>query len=299
MRITNSITTSNFSSGINLQRNKLNVLQEQISTNKRINRPSDSPSEAETVLNLKTSQTEVEQFARNAGTAYQKLVAADDTLNTYENTLNRIQTIVSQGISDTTPQTAKNSLATELESLHQRILGLANTKQDNQYLFGGTRQTEAPFAATTAVPAASPASSQYVQIEPGASPVQVGVTAESFLSDANSNIFDDLTSAISALRGTGDPVADKATLKSTMSRLGIYNDLAASAHANIGVNMNTAETVQSNLLDNAASINNRISSIEDINFAEVALQLKDTQNALEASLQVAAGNRKSLFDYLG
>src|SRR4051812_47687045 len=121
MRITNNITTSNFSSGISTQRNRLNVLQEQITTNKRINRPSDSPAEAEAILNFRTSQTELEQFKNNAGAAYQRLGAADTTLTNYETTLTRIQTIVTQGASDTTNQTAKNSLATELETLRQRV----------------------------------------------------------------------------------------------------------------------------------------------------------------------------------
>jgi flagellar hook-associated protein 3 FlgL len=300
MRITNSITGSTFSAGINLQRNKLNVLQEQISTNKRINRPSDSPGDAETVLNLKTSQTAIEQFKRNAATVYQKLTVADDTLNNYETILNRVQTLVSQGLSDTTTSpTAKNSLATELETLRQSVLNIANTKQDNHYVFGGTRQNEAPFDPSTATPATLPATSQYVQIEPGASPIRAGVTAESFLSDANSTIFTDLTSAIDALRGTGDAVADKATLKNTISRVHIYTDLAANAHAVIGANTNTAETVQDELLTSSTTLGERISSLEDIDFAETALQLKDAQNSLEASLQVAATGRRSLFDYLG
>ena len=178
-------------------------------------------------------------------------------------------------------------------------MNIANTKHDNHYVFGGTRQNEAPFDASTATPATSPAISQYVQIEPGASPIRSGVTAESFLSDANSTIFTDLTSAIDALRGTGDAVADKATLKNTISRLSVYSDLAANAHAVIGANMNTAETVQDALLNSSTTLNDRISSIEDIDFAETAVQLKDAQNSLEASLQIAATSRRSLFDYLG
>ena len=299
MRITNSITTSNFSAGIKSQRNLLATLQEQLTSNKRINRPSDDPSGAETVLNLKTSQTEIAQFQRNAESSYQRLVAGDDTLSHYESLLSRVRTLVSQGLSDTTPQTAKNSIATELGILHQSILNVANTKYDNNYLFGGTRQNEAPFDAATANPAASSTNSPYIQIEPGANPIAAGVTAESFLSDANSNIFDDLSNVITALRGTGDAVADKATLKNTISRLTIYSDLAASAHAVIGSNLNTAENVKEQLGISSETLGSRISAIEDIDFAETALQLSKAQNALEATLQVAASSKRSLFDYIG
>src|ERR1700733_3373012 len=103
-RITENMTTSNFISRINAQRGRVSLLQERLATNKRINRPSDDPAGAEAVLNLRTSQTEIEQFKRSAGAVNQQLTATDDSLNSYENILERVRTLISQGISDTTTQ---------------------------------------------------------------------------------------------------------------------------------------------------------------------------------------------------
>jgi flagellar hook-associated protein 3 FlgL len=292
------MTSSNFASRINAQRSRLSVLQERLATNKRINRPSDDPAGAEAVLNLRTSQTEIEQFKRNAGAVDQRLVAADDSLTGYEGILERVRTLVSQGLSDTTTQTAKNSIATELDALKARILSAANAKYGDSYLYGGTRQNVPPFDPVTGAPAATPSSAQYVQIEPGANAIASGVTAESTFSDATSNIFADLTAASAALRGTGNPVADKATLNNTMVRVQVYSDQASLSHAMIGANMRVTEISIDRLNNDSASFDQRASSIEDADFAETALEVSNSQSALEATLQTAAAGRHSLFDYL-
>jgi flagellar hook-associated protein 3 FlgL len=298
-RITDNSSAARFTSRVNAQRSRLESLQEQLASGKRINRPSDDPNGAEAVITLRTSQKEIEQFQRSAQTTQQKLVAADDTLNGYENLLQRVRTLVTQGLSDTATQTAKNALATEIETLRGRILNVANSNYNGEYLFGGTRQNAPPFDQTTAAPAATPATAQHIQIEPGANAIAVGVTAESFLSDATSDIFTDLTDAVAALRGTGNPTTDRTTLETTMSRLAIYNDLANVAHTNIGANMNAAELAQENLTNNFQTLAERISAVEDIDFAETAINLAETQRNLEAILQATANRPRSLFDLLG
>ncbi|NJM51899.1 MAG: hypothetical protein HC846_00070 [Blastocatellia bacterium] len=95
------------------------------------------------------------------------------------------------------------------------------------------------------------------------------------------------------------PATDRTTLETTMSRLAIYTDLANVAHTYIGANMNAAELANENLVSNFQSLTERISAIEDIDFAETALNLTETQRNLEAILQIAGREKRSLLDYLG
>jgi flagellar hook-associated protein 3 FlgL len=296
-RITESITTSNFASRLGAQRSRMAVLQERLATNKRINRASDDPSGAEAVMNIRTSMTEIEQMKRNANTVNQQLVATDDTLGSYTNILERVRTLVSQGLSDTTTQTAKDALATELDSLRERILNVANTKSGDRYMFGGTRQNSAPFDPATQTPNATPTSAQYIQIEPGANALQAGVTAENVFSDATSTIFADLTAAAAALRGTGNPAADKLTLKGTTVRLETYTAKAALAQATIGANMKITEMAIDRLTSDSMSLDQRANSIEDADYAETVLQIGEAENTLDATLKTASSTRRSLFDY--
>ncbi|MEP6850029.1 MAG: flagellar hook-associated protein FlgL [Acidobacteriota bacterium] len=298
-RIADITSSSDFVSRINSQRSRVSVLQEQLSTQKRINRPSDDPSGAEMVLNLRTSQTEIHQFQRNADTADQKLTAADDSMNGYQGILERLKTLAAQGLSDTTTPEARNAIATEIDSLRSRVLSVANGRNGDEYLYGGTRQNSPPFDPVTGIPAATPTGSQFIQIEPGGNAIAVGVTADSVFSDATSTIFADLTNAAAALRGTGNPVADKAALQNFNSRLGTYSGQVANARVIIGANMRSTEITKDALSSNFLSLDQRATDIEGADFAGTAIALTDAQRALDATLQVVAQGRKSLFDYLG
>ncbi len=298
-RITEKTANFQQSDRINFQRGRINTLQEQLTTGKRINRPSDDPNGAEVVLNLRTSQTEIEQFQRNAVTVNQKLIGADDTLNSYQDVLVRLRTLVSNGLSDTATPAAKQALATEIESLRESVLTVANSKYGEDYLFGGTRINEPPFDPATATPATTPTAARYVQIEPGANAIASGVVAESIFGDQTSTIFKDLDNAVSALRGTGDTAADRTTLENSMSRLSVYKDLAGVARTRVGASMNAVEFAQDRLSGNSLSLEERISTIESADFAETAIRYNEAQRGLDATLQVAAKSQRSLFDFLG
>ena len=298
-RVTDSFGSANTTARINSQRSTLNVLQERIASGKRINRPSDDPAGAEVVLKLRTSQTEIEQFKRSTAAANQKLTAADDTLNNYTTILDRVKSLLTQGLSGTTTTASREALATELTALRERILNTANSTYGDEYLFGGTRQNSPPFDPSTATPANSPSNPQFVQIEPGTNAIAVGVTAETVFADANSNVFNDLNAAIAALHGTNNPATDRTTLENTMKRLKVYSDAANIAQAQIGANQNITEIAAERLSSDFQSLDARAGEIENADFAETAVQLAEAQRSLDATLQVAAGNRRSLFDFLG
>jgi flagellar hook-associated protein 3 FlgL len=297
-RIADRTSNAEFASRINSQRSLMAVMQERATTGKRINRASDDPAGAQAVLNLRTSQSEIEQFQRSAESANQKLVMADDSLNTLGNLMDHVRTLVAQAMSDTTTPEARNAIATEIEGLRGRILSTANTKNGEEYLFGGTRQNAPPFDPVTAAPAAASTTAQYSQIEPGATAIATGVTADKIFSDAASNIFTDLTAAVEALRGAWDS-DDQSTVRNTMVRMDVYNHQIMSAQAQIGTNMNAADIAKENLSVSFLTLDERASSIEDADFAETALGMTQAQSTLEAILQVAARGRRSLFDYLG
>ncbi|NNE97788.1 MAG: flagellar hook-associated protein FlgL [Pyrinomonadaceae bacterium] len=298
-RIADNTINANFRTQINRHQLALSVLQERLSSGKRINRPSDDPYGLEAVINLRTSRTEIEQFSRSATAANQKLVVVDESLNGYENVLDRVRALVTQGLSDTNTQSAQDALATEIEALRSRILSVANSQVGGEYVFGGTRQDAPPFDPVTAAPSLTASNAQYIQIEPGSDAIAAGVTAETVFADSTSNIFDDLTQAVTALRGTGDPAADRSTLENTFSRLKVYSDLAAVSHAFVGVNMEITEIVQDRLNSHELFFDSQISSIEDADFAETVFELSETQAALEATYRAAASSRPSLLDFIG
>lgn len=297
-RVTDSSISSTLASRVGAQRQRLTSLQEQISTGKRINRPSDDPAGAGAVLRLKTSQAEAEQFKSSADAVNDQLTYADTTLDSYQQTLDRIKTLLTQGASDTTTSQQQAVIATEIDSLRQQILSVANASHNGEYVFGGTRQNAPPYDSTTAAPSAIPSATQLVQVEPNAAPIAAGVRAETIFADANGTIFDALSSASAALRGTGNAAADKATLLATLDRLGDFADQANIARTNVGASMNAASAASDRLSNASLSYQAGAQTLEQVDFAQAATDLAAAQNALDASLQASRFGRQSLIDFL-
>ncbi len=82
----------------------------------------------------------------------QKLTAADNSFDNYQLNMDRAKVLISGGLTDVTNQAARNALANELEALRTGFISFANTRNGDNYLFGGTRQGEPPVDPITGVP---------------------------------------------------------------------------------------------------------------------------------------------------
>lgn len=301
LRISDSTVRANIASSINAQRQRLASAQEQLSSGKRINRPSDDPGGAGAVLRIRTSKSIGEQFTATISTVKDRLLAADGGLNSYEQRLDRARTLLSQGASDTTTAESRAAIATEVEGLRTQILSVANMRSNEQFVFGGTRQDIPPVDPVTYTPAATPTTDPLVQFEPDTPPVSIGTTADKIFADANGTVFQMLTDVAAALRGTGNAAADQATIKAGLDRLVTFGDQASVARTKIGVNINTADGAADRLSQNSLSLEGSLERVEAVDFVATALDLTNAQNAFDATLRASANSagRKSLIDFLG
>lgn len=148
------ITQSQFFSVLyaNLHTNyaKLASLQNQVSSGKRINQPSDDPLGASVGLSVRNSQADVARYSAAAADAHSRLEQAASLATDANTALSRVRELVVQGLNDTLGPTERRTIATEIEELGKQLLQLANTKTDGRYVFGGTKTSTPPFAETDA-----------------------------------------------------------------------------------------------------------------------------------------------------
>jgi flagellar hook-associated protein 3 FlgL len=299
-RVTDAATNGALARQIAVSRQRLQQAQEQVASGKRINRPSDDPAGAEAVLNLRTTQATLEQFRRNAAAARDQLQSGDNALNQYQLLLDRARVILSQGASASTTQEGRNIIATEIDALRQQMLSLANQRSGELYVFGGTRQDAPPYDSATAAPASTPSTQTLIQIDPSAPPLATGVLAENVFADASGTAFDSLTAAATALRGTGDPAADRTAILTTIDRLNALADQAGVAQAQIGANLRAVENTEDHLGRNSLALEETVQRYESIDLAEAALKLTESERAVEAVLESAPHLvRRTLLDLLG
>jgi flagellar hook-associated protein 3 FlgL len=298
-RVTDTGTSKTLLAQINNAHSRVESARERIASGKRINRPSDDPVGTEAVIRFRTAQAEIEQVRRNAGAAHDALVAGDTALEQYQRTLDRARTLLQQGASDTSTAESRRTIASELDGLREQVLSLANTKAGDRFIFGGTRQDAPPYDAN-GTPAASAAAPQLLQVEPQAAPVSTGVTAETVFADAGGTVMAELQQIAEALRGTGDPVADKAALLAGLDRLKVFADQANIARASLGTQMAHVEAARSRMDENFLVHEEAAQRYEAADVAEAAIDLAEGARALEAVLQANSPNRRrSLIDLLG
>lgn len=128
----------------NMQR--IAQLQDQLSTGKRINKPSDDPVDFPSSLQLRATVQQTHSYQRNVASALANLEHTESTLGSTTTLLQDIRTLAVQGASDfDTP--ARLALAEQVGVLHGQLLELSNANVKGQYLFGGSKSTAQSFIA--------------------------------------------------------------------------------------------------------------------------------------------------------
>ncbi len=133
---------------------KLNQTQMKISSGKNYLTPSENPSAAAYSLSFKQSIAEAATHQDNIATANQRLSLEETTLASVIDTIQRLQELGLQGVSDSGNSTvARHAIAAEFDQLNQHLIGLANTRNSNgEYLFAGVKSTIMPFSQANANP---------------------------------------------------------------------------------------------------------------------------------------------------
>lgn len=147
MRISTSFYTQRGLNSILEQQVRLSNIQEQISSGKRLLRPSDDPTGAAQILRLEQSISATEQFQRNADNAKNRLTLEEVILDNVQDSLFRVRDLAVQGNNATLSNTDRLALAQEAREILQELISLANTRDSNQeYLFSGYQVNSKPFS---------------------------------------------------------------------------------------------------------------------------------------------------------
>jgi len=150
MRIASSTIFDIGTSGIQTQLSELATLQEEISSGKSVNTPSDNPlNAAEAVSVQQASDTNV-QYATNQSSATSALQLEDSTLTSISTTVSSIQTLLTQAGNPALTNQERAGIASQLQSDQAQLVSLGNTTTaTGAYLFGGFQTDSPPFTVSS------------------------------------------------------------------------------------------------------------------------------------------------------
>jgi len=269
---------------------------DQLTTGKKINRPSDDPVIAMKGMRYRTEVSNVEQFQRNITEMHTWMDTSDDTLGETTEILNRLRDLTVQASNGTYEENQREAIAKEVDQLKSQLVEVANTKVNNKYIFNGTETTEKPVILDGS-------GNPDVSFEDGDfNPVLLEVTAGTRL-QANVNptnvygqdLFDDVEKISAALK-SDVPFEDFDQFISTVDG---HIDNTVSERADLGARMNRVELIESRLEGQQITARDMMSQNEDADIEEVIMNLTSQEAIHRAAL--SAGSRviqPTLLDFL-
>ncbi|MEW6745879.1 MAG: flagellar hook-associated protein FlgL [Planctomycetota bacterium] len=145
VRITQKILFDNFLRHTRHSQLELFEAQVQLSTGRRLNSPSDDPVGAARVLALADSQQRLETFEGNIGIADSFLAASEAALMGASDLVTEARTLAVQANNGTLSEEDRRDLADRVLDIIDSLIGLANSKLGDRYVFAGTRTSQLPY----------------------------------------------------------------------------------------------------------------------------------------------------------
>ena len=93
MRVTEGIGYQNLLRDIARVQERMQIAQDQVSSSKKVTKPSDDPTAASDIVRIFGEKSEAEQFERNLTFAESKLNLADTVLDSVEHMIERARTL--------------------------------------------------------------------------------------------------------------------------------------------------------------------------------------------------------------
>lgn len=269
---------------------RLGRAQEQAITGSRVNRPSDAVGRWASLHGLSADRADQSVWLEGADRAQDLMDVAESTLGSASSTMQRAWERAIQLANGTYSTEERTAAAAEIRGLRDELVGLANTRVGDRFLFSGDSYDAAAFDATGAYLGTTATSEIRVGRDQG---VAVGLDGGQVF-QGGVDAFQALTDLEAAL-AADDAVAVGASITNLEASHGQLVDW----RSRIGFRQNQiadARVVSENL---SSLLDERLSAATEIDPAAAYTELGALQTSYEAALRItAAGAGTNLFQLL-
>ena len=146
MRVTENSVRNTVESTLQNSRQRMDALQRQASTLKRINKPSDDPVGNLKLMRIRDEMLNNEQYSKNASMASTFLNYTDTSMMELLEIVNRAKELTIQMASSAAngPE-SRAMVAEEIGTMRQQLLAMSNRRIGDRYLFSGFKTRTQPF----------------------------------------------------------------------------------------------------------------------------------------------------------
>ncbi len=288
MRINSKIMADNIKANMARQSTLLIKTQMKLASGKRINRISDDPIGIGKVLGYRSTLSKIDQYQENITDAQTRVKYTETILGQIHDFLRQAKSIAANtGAED------KTSLAGEIRDIRNQVIGLANSRYADNYIFSG-HLTDVPAFDAATYAYNGDAGAHLVVMGEGIT-LDLNADGSQMFTESGDNLFqvlDDLEAALAAddqvaMRATVDPL-DRIGDQIQITRSGFASDYRRLAATNDYWDSfsNSVETMRS--------------GVEDADITQAAVDMQVQQTAYEVLLATSARViQPTLVDFLG
>ena len=292
IRVTQTMLNNNMLRNLSNSMGTMDRYQEQLSSGKKISRPSQDPVVATRAMFFRSSLIQNEQFQRNVNEAQSWMEISDKSLDEAGSIMQRLRELAVYSGDGALGKDSLQAIGKEIEQIRDHMGNIANQTVGGRYIFAGTDTTTPPFNNGKFTNTNGDEIS--LEVNKGIRlPINVlGKDVFSFKGQDNQDIFELMDSLVQDL-SDGKPINDK------LGSIDEQIDNLLAVRATLGARMNRIELVKGRLESEEVNVTTLMSENEDADIAEVITQLKAQENVHRAAL--GAGSRiiqPSLVDFL-
>lgn len=295
LRVTEGSSIAGSLAGLQSSASRLASLQSQLSSGRKITKPSDDPAGTVSALEARSQLAQANQYSANGTDGLGWLSEVDSTMSSVNLALQSARTTTLQGLNaGGNDSTAYSALAKQIDAIKSTVLGLANTSYQGRPLFGGTTAGAVAFDATGAYVGNSGTVTRTIGNNDNVAVTAVGTDV---FGTGTSSLFTILSKISTDL--TANAPTQQADLQSDLSSLDAAMSTVSTQQAFAGANYDRIETVQKTSSATALQLTTQLSGLQDVDIADMAVQVSSANIAYQAALQTTANiHQTSLLDFL-
>jgi flagellar hook-associated protein 3 FlgL len=292
MRISTAYQFETYSSDIRASLERMNAAGRQVSTGKRLEKPSDDPLGTSRVLTMRSYRAATKQYAENLNVAKGVLGYTEESLGSLHDSVKRAYALAVQGANSSTDQSGRNAMAQEISDIQSRLVQIGNTRGPaGQYIFAGQDNGAAPYTVAGATITFNGDSNPVVVEVSPSETIQANSLGEPMFTD----IFNQLETLKNNLLGgnvgaiSGVSITDMQTAMKTVN----------AERGQVGAKLRQVQEYTDQYTRRVDDLTTGISDIEEVDVSEAIMSYQLAQTAYEAALRVASqGYQLSLMDFI-
>lgn len=299
IRVTQGMMSMQTLSNLNRNYSNMSKMENQISTGRKLNKPSDDPVGVTYALRYRAELASNEQFRANADSAVSWLDYTDSTMQQANEVMQRLKELTVQGSNGTLPQSGLDAIKLEVEQLKEQMGNIGNAQIRGKYIFNGQNFDQVPYELSGTVMNFS-----QIDTDSGAVKYAIGDQSTFQVNTAGSEFFGSSTDSDNVFKVMDDLIAalnsgDVKTISAQTANIESRSSKMQSCLSEVGARTNRVELVQARLDDRDLNLTTLQSKTEDADIASLMIQATTAQTIYESALKSSAQIlQPSLMDFM-